>query len=106
MALTEEHTSIDAAASRGATGNPVFDYRAEFRVFAQRLQRALMLGGLLAGALSAAAFFFGRGGERFHIAAGIVAGASLLCFLAGAGWGGYWRGKLRDDFRREFGPKV
>lgn len=82
--------------------NPVFGYRAGFRRTASAIQRwSLRVGflGALLGGLIAPFALFGPPVQR--AAAGLcLAGCTLLA--AGLGWGFWWRGYLRAEFRRRF----
>ncbi|MCW8130443.1 MAG: hypothetical protein KIS92_08860 [Planctomycetota bacterium] len=88
------------------TGNPIFDFRAGFRVTAAAAQRWLTRLGLIVAALSVIAWIVGRVGtltsERAWI--GVLSGVALV--LSGVAWGYYWRWKLREDFRKTYGPKA
>ena len=85
------------------TGNPVFDYRADFRRFALAIQRGLSAGGL---GLSAAwsLYFVTSGGAQWKMTLTGL-GIGLGACLAGIAWGFFWRNRLRADFRRQFGPQ-
>jgi hypothetical protein len=88
--------------SDSATGNPVFDFRAEFRRRAATAQFVLTLGGmvlLIGSGVCRLAHFFPQ--ECVYGAAG---GMVSLC--SGVAWGFYWRRSVRADFRRLFGPPA
>lgn len=84
----------------GPTGNPVFDYRAGFRAFADTLQRWMLLGGaaifLVAGIVAIACK------ERTREISLPVCGGGALLFVCGVAWGFYWRRRIRAEFREKF----
>ena len=85
----------------GPTGNPVFDYRAGFRAFADKLQRFMLLIGaavcFVAGIVAIVRT------ERAREIALLACGGGALLFLCGVAWGFYWRRKIRAEFREKFG---
>ena len=82
------------------TGNPVFDYRAKFRVRANRWQRILIVTGieLIVVYLVLLSFVPVVIGWVFGLA-----GVGLL--TAGILWGFYWRRMIRDEFRQKYGDQ-
>jgi hypothetical protein len=88
----------------GTTGNPVFDFRAGFRTRADLFQRFLLgagLGLLIVGG-GVIPFFFPAESRLSIALAGVLGGVALL--FAGIAWGFYWRRRLRDEFRKQYGP--
>lgn len=84
------------------TGNPVFDYRAGFRTSAAKIQRALILGGLLAFIACGAAALFGDVTPRLRLCTAIASIGGLALMFGGFAWGFYWRRKLRNEFREKY----
>ena len=88
--------------SLSQTGNPVFDYRAAYRRRAGFVQTALLTLGVLA--LIAAGVL-----RIAHVLAAnpaiMMACGGAGVFVAGFGWGIYWRRNVRQDFRETFGPE-
>jgi hypothetical protein len=84
----------------GPTGNPVFDYRAGFRAFADTLQRWMLLGGaaifLVAGIVAVVRT------ERAREISLLACGGGALLFVCGVAWGFYWRRLIRAEFREKF----
>ena len=92
-------------AEPGNTGNPVFDFRANFRRAASAVQNGLMLGGLALFAFWGILYIPESLGGAFRDL--FLFGMCIGCFsfLAGIAWGFLWRRKLRRDFQSAFGPK-
>ncbi|MFH0937713.1 MAG: hypothetical protein V1899_00275 [Planctomycetota bacterium] len=88
------------------TGNPVFDYRAAFRIFAERLQHIFMLGGMLCFVCGGLLYFFALEIESLRVGMGLFSLIGLALILVGAAWGFFWRHKLRQNFKTKFGPSV
>lgn len=86
------------------TGNPVFDFRAGFRARAEKIQRALIGGGVALFLACGFAFLFAGISERLRCIAGWASLSGVLLCVLGIAWGFYWRKKLRADFRKQFGP--
>jgi hypothetical protein len=88
------------------TGNPVFDYKAGFRAFAQSLQRVLCFSGgmlLIVAGLIGRFIKFADAGWNLTLRWAPVLGLALI--VISTVWGYAWRSKLRSDFQREYGPK-
>jgi hypothetical protein len=88
------------------TGNPVFDYRAGFRARADRVQRALIVGGLFLSVVCGVVFLFADPADSWRrITAYATLACAVLCLL-GIAWGFYWRSKIRSEFRALYGPAA
>lgn len=89
-----------------ATGNPVFDYRADYRARAQTTQWILIRIGLLLVIAGIGAYCFRLLPfvRDLHLLFAIGMGLSLL--LVGMHYAGRWRENLRADFQREYGPRI
>ncbi len=89
------------------SNNPVFDYRAGFRAIANRVQKWMLLGGLLLSLIGTFGLLVAKPSDGPYclpcvLKISIALGAFL--FVAGIAWGFYWRKKIRDEFRAKFGP--
>ena len=84
------------------TGNQVFDYRATFRIFAEKLQRALIFGGALCLVCGVLFYFFAPTIASLRIGKNIFSLSGLALIFVGIGWGFFWRRKLRQDFKKKF----
>ena len=85
-------------ADKENTGNPVFDFRAEFRRRADRAQSLAITAGLvLCGATVILWLITGL------VIFAIGSGAGFAIFIGGIAWGYYWRRKVRAEFRRKYG---
>ena len=84
------------------TGNPVFDYKAGFRVFAQSAQRVLFGSGamLIVGGLAARFFSVKNPALEKTLAYAPWMGIALIALSCA--WAFWWRKKLRRDFRRDY----
>ena len=87
------------------TGNPVFDYRADFRAFALKLQRALLLGGAVVFVVCAVMRLLRPLGDSLCMATALGSAAGLALLGGGVAWGFYWRRKIRREFRERYGPE-
>ncbi len=93
-------------ADEKTTGNPVFDYRANFRATAGRVQQALLAGGLLIFVVFGIVFLLVGAADGWRpIAACLTVAGAALCLL-GIAWGFYWRNKIRSEFRAVYGPPA
>jgi hypothetical protein len=80
------------------TGNPVFDYRSGYRKSAAEIQRVMIRLGLLQLFVGAAIYAYNRRPVMAYF--GIM---GMVLLLAGVVYGFYWRRKIRNEFRIEFG---
>jgi hypothetical protein len=87
------------------TGNPVFDYRANYRKSAEKFQYWLIFAGILMFAGCGVAFLFGKITEHLRLIMGIASLCGILLIVCGVLWAFYWRNKLNAEFREKFGPK-
>lgn len=86
-------------------GNPVFDFQAEHRVRAAKIQKYATLCGLSLLALGCGGVLIANTSERLRL---ILAGVALLgtiLFVAGLAWGFHWRKTLQREFRSTYGPE-
>ncbi len=81
--------------------NPVFGYRAGFRRSAKRAQSWLLMLGLLLLLASVPVLIVAQ-----SIPALALAGCGSLFLLVGILWGYSWRGTVRDEFQKKFGPQA
>ena len=86
-----------------STGNPVFDYKAAFRLRAAALQGWLLKGGLLLAVGDGLAALLCA---ACRLEALLATGAGALSVIAGMLWGFYWRKKVQREFRETFGPPT
>ena len=87
------------------TGNPVFDYRADFRSFSDSLQRVLLLSGAMCFVFGGLFYFLVPTSMTLHVSMGLLGLTGPVLMLLGVAWGFYWRRKLRREFRTKFGPR-
>ncbi|GMV80734.1 MAG: hypothetical protein AMXMBFR7_19180 [Planctomycetota bacterium] len=80
----------------GATGNPVFDFRAGFRRSAGTLQRVLLWLGL------GLALGGGAGAALGCAVCGWAALGGLGLLAAGIAWGFWWRSSMRAGFQETY----
>ncbi|HEY3323071.1 MAG TPA: hypothetical protein VGP72_21645 [Planctomycetota bacterium] len=83
------------------TGNPVFDYRADFRIVAARAQRRMTLGGIV---LVVAGLVVTVVCEPRMVGL-TCCGLGALSLTVGLAWGWYWRHRLREEFKAKYGPE-
>lgn len=87
--------------------NPVFDYRADFRALANRIQKWLLLSGLMLSLIGAFGLLFARPSEGPYCLPCLLkvsAAVGVFLFASGIAWGFHWRKKIRAEFRTKFGP--
>jgi hypothetical protein len=84
------------------TGNPVFEFRADFRKSAEKLQHRLLFSGLVLFAACGIATLFADISPRLRLYTSIGSLCGLIFFAGSLFWGFYWRKKLRDDFRETY----
>jgi hypothetical protein len=84
------------------TGNPVFDYRREFRKSAARTQHVFILIGLLQWVVGGICFL-AMAQHPQRLVMGVFALVGLAMFAGGIAWGFYWRRQVREEFRQKFG---
>jgi hypothetical protein len=85
--------------------NPVFAYRAGFRRAAAIIQRWSMLIGFACLLVGSATWLVAVEGSRTQRAGGWQCLIGLVLIVAGILWGLWWRGHLREAFRKEFGER-
>jgi hypothetical protein len=95
--------AVTAAGVPGATGNPVFDYRAGFRRVAGAIQRWTGWAGIVCVLLGACTWLSAPGGGLVRRAAvwELAVGSGLVLFSVA--WAFLWRGRLRSGFRKRWG---
>lgn len=81
------------------TGNPVFDYRADYRARASLIQKWILLAGAALLPVALVLWIF----KEPCIAWGIAGAAGAACLATGTAWGFYWRRKIRSEFRQKYG---
>ena len=86
------------------TGNPVFDYRADFRRRATVVQALLIRAGLLVFVASGILWLTTAAVSPQWTGGAAIGGAG--CVFAGLVWGFYWRNSMREEFQRKFGTDL
>ena len=94
-----------ATESSGLSGNPVFDFNAEFRARGQSVQRVLFLSGVIEIVAGVAGRFVVVSDPAVSMALRWAPWIGVASMLLSGAYGLWWRGKLRADFRREFALK-
>jgi hypothetical protein len=87
------------------TGNPVFDFQAEHRVRAAKIQKYATLAGLSLFTVGCGGVLIANTSERLRLILAGVALLGALLFAAGLAWGFHWRKKLQRDFRDTYGTE-
>lgn len=85
--------------------NPVFTYRAGFRRTAGIVQRWSVLIGFASLLVGSTTWLVAVEGSRAQRAGGWQCLIGLGLIVAGILWGFWWRGRLRAEFRKEFGER-
>ena len=89
--------------SEAPDGNPVFTYRAGFRMVGRVVQRWAFLLGLASLLVGGTTWLVAADGSHAQNAGFWLYLIGLGLLFAGVLWGFWWRGHLREDFRRQFG---
>lgn len=84
-------------------GNPVFTFRAGFRSAAGIIQRWSILLGFTCLLVGATTWLVATEGTRAQRAGLWQCLIGLGLIVAAVLWGFWWRGRLRNEFRREYG---